>query len=586
VRNPPRRPRRLRHSRRHAAPPRPARLPQAVPARRPVQRRGERAPAHHLALHDAGLRPGAHHPRPRHAALPVADRRRRGAGAGHAGGRARPDHAARRLLGGEPGGAGRFRARHREHLARTPLPHGGPARPRGLPRFPRLARRALDLRRPLGTDLHRGDLRAAPGDGLDRPRGRADPVRSHARHRVLDLPAPARGERRRHVFAAPRRRHLAQRRSHRQHGHAALRHRPLARLRRRHDGAAATRGGPRLHPRRGHQVLPPRGADRDPRRRRLPRPPDGAQLRRLHRRLHHHGPGARAGGADDRRLEAARAGSAVVPAVAGLPDPAPPAPARPAAARADRQPGGGTRVLRLPRPGRGHDQGHQLPLEARRKPGGDRPVRRRQDHAHPPPDRHPPRFGRARPARRRRRVPVDARGFRPARRLPAAGRGAVRRHRFRQHRPHGRRFAGRGVRGGPARRLPRDDPAPAQRLRNRDRRQRPVPFGRPAPAHRLGPRHVRPAEIRGPGRAEQQPRRRFGGAPAARPGTVEGDGHHRGAGVAPADPGAGGGQGAAAEGRRDGDVRAAHGSPEALDVAGAPGRSAGRPAGRERGRAM
>ena len=76
------------------------------------------------------------------------------------------------------------------------------------------------------------------------------------------------------------------------------------------------------------------GADRDPRRRRLPRARRGAHLRRLDRRLDHHGPGAGAGGADDRRLEAAGAGAAVLPAPAGLPGPAAAAPARPAAARA------------------------------------------------------------------------------------------------------------------------------------------------------------------------------------------------------------------------------------------------------------
>jgi hypothetical protein len=111
--------------------------------------------------------------------------------------------------------------------------------------------------------------------------------------------------------------------------------------------------------------------------------------------------------------------------------------------------------------------------------------------------------------------------------------------------------------------------------------RRPVPVGRPAPAHRPGPRHVRPAEVRGAGRAEQQPRRRLRGAPAPRPGALEGERHHRGAGVAPADPGAGRGQGAAAEGRRHGDVRPARRGPEAPDV---PGRPAEVPAaGRRRG---
>ncbi|MFC7539405.1 hypothetical protein ACFQU2_07930 [Siccirubricoccus deserti] len=104
-------------------------------------------------------------------------------------------------------------------------------------------------------------------------------------------------------------------------------------------------------------ILPPRGADRDPRRRRLSGADAGTDRGRLDRRLDHHGPRAGAGGADDRRLEGAGAGAAVVPPAAGLPGHAAAAPARVAAAGAHRPADGGARLLRLPRPGRGDDQG-------------------------------------------------------------------------------------------------------------------------------------------------------------------------------------------------------------------------------------
>ena len=137
--------------------------------------------------------------------------------------------------------------------------------------------------------------------------------------------------------------------------------------------------------------------------------------------------------------------------------------------------------------------------------------------------------------------------------------------------------AGGGLRGGQARRLPRDDPAPAERLRHRDRRWRPAPLGRPAPADRPGPGDVRPAQAGGAGRAEQQPGRRLGGGADRGAGAAEGAGHHGGAGLAPADPGAGRRQGAAAEGRRDGDVRPARRGAEAPDEPAAAGRGAAPP---------
>jgi ATP-binding cassette subfamily C protein len=78
------------------------------------------------------------------------------------------------------------------------------------------------------------------------------------------------------------------------------------------------------------------------------------------------------------------------------------------------------------------------------------------------------------------------------RRLPAAGRRAVRRHRRREHRPL---RAGARPRGDPRRRQgrqrPRPHPAPAGRLRDADRRGRAGAFGRPMPARRARPRALR-----------------------------------------------------------------------------------------------
>ena len=57
----------------------------------------------------------------------------------------------------------------------------------------------------------------------------------------------------------------------------------------------------------------------------------------------------------------------------------------------------------------------------------------------------------------------------------------------------GRRAAGRDRRGGEDGRRARDDPPPAQRLRDRDRRRRGDPLRRPAPADRARARPARPA---------------------------------------------------------------------------------------------
>ena len=103
----------------------------------------------------------------------------------------------------------------------------------------------------------------------------------------------------------------------------------------------------------------------------------------------------------------------------------------------------------------------------------------------------------------------DTGGARQAYRLSAAGRGAVRRHRGREHRPLRAGARRRGDhRGGEGRRRARADPAPAGRLRHPDRRGRHRALGRPAPARRAGPRALRRSVPGRARRAELQPRRR------------------------------------------------------------------------------
>ena len=222
----------------------PARLPPAVRRRRPLLSVRQPADADDEHLHDAGVRPGARHPLDRHAPVPDADRGRRDAADGAARVRAQP--AARplcRLDRAECCARG-LRARHRGAAPQPPLPDGGDARPRRLPRLRREPRDDRALRRAMGADLSGLHLPAAPDAWLDRDRGRADPVRADARQRVDDrLPAQARqcrgdGE------PETQRKRGAQRRGDRQHGHAAQRAQPLAGGRGAGSAAAAGRRRP------------------------------------------------------------------------------------------------------------------------------------------------------------------------------------------------------------------------------------------------------------------------------------------------------------------------------------------------------
>ena len=105
--------------------------------------------------------------------------------------------------------------------------------------------------------------------------------------------------------------------------------------------------------------------------------------------------------------------------------------------------------------------------------------------------------------------PMVVGGAGPAHRLPAAGRGAVRRHRRAEHRPAGARAGRRqGDRRGQGGRRPRNDPGPAQRLRDADGRGRRAPVGGAAPADRPGARALRRSVPGRARRAQFQPRPR------------------------------------------------------------------------------
>ena len=104
--------------------------------------------------------------------------------------------------------------------------------------------------------------------------------------------------------------------------------------------------------------------------------------------------------------------------------------------------------------------------------------------------------------------PMVARRARPQHRLPAAGGGAVRRHGRGKHRAlRERRRSGAPDRGREDRRRARDDPAPAERLRDAGRRRRLASIRRTAPARRARPRALWRSVPRDPRRAELQPRR-------------------------------------------------------------------------------
>ena len=113
-------------------------------------------------------------------------------------------------------------------------------------------------------------------------------------------------------------------------------------------------------------------------------------------------------------------------------------------------------------------------------------------------------------ARRRRAGSMVAGRARPAHRLPAAGRRAVRRNGRAEHRAL---RAGRAVRGGhrgkPGGRRARHDRAAAGRLRHADRRGRRGALRRPAPAHRACARALSRPVPRRARRAQLQPRLRW-----------------------------------------------------------------------------
>ena len=245
------------------------------------------------------------------------------------------------------------------------------------------ARRAGPLRRALGAGLPGGDLPAAPGAGPRGLRRRRAAVRARPAQRGRHRAAARQANARRHGRAAA--------------GRGASSATPR-RSRRWACCPTSWATGGRRSPRPPRRSPAPRTAPRccsastkflrlavqvaDPRRRRLAGAAAGADGGRHDGGLDRHGPGAGAGGDAGRRLEAARAGAPVLPAAAGLPGPAAPAPARrPPAARAHRPADGRARLLRPARAGGAGAQGVALraasPARAWPCSAPRRPARRR-----------------------------------------------------------------------------------------------------------------------------------------------------------------------------------------------------------------
>ena len=127
--------------------------------------------------------------------------------------------------------------------------------------------------------------------------------------------------------------------------------------------------------------------------------------------------------------------------------------------------------------------GHRLPAQGRPGAGRHRPQRLGQVLAGRAPWSASGRPSAARSASTAPRIDQwTAETLGPAHRLPAAGHGAVRRHRRREHRAlRARTPRPRHHRRRPGCRRPRPDPGPAGGLRNADRRDRRAPC-RPASA--------------------------------------------------------------------------------------------------------
>nr|GEU28464.1 hypothetical protein [Tanacetum cinerariifolium] len=452
----------------------------AVGRLRPVLRHHQPADAGAVAVHVAGLRPGADQPQRNHLADAhhddpgrVPDDQRAGAGAQlhpGAGGRAvrhgTQQAGVQRRVRAKPQARGRQRGPGAQRSDQHPPV---PDRQRAV----RIFRRAVVPDLP-GRDLH---FRAGPG--------RVRAVR-HGHPGGAGVPQRAGVEKAagRRQFAGHRLRlaghqQPAQRRGDRIDGHAAQPDGPLVQTARQIPAPAGRgqreggAGGGR------HQVRADRAAIA------------GARLRRL----------AGAGKQDHARHDDCRL------------DPARPRPGAGAAGRhgtaeTDRRADRGRRERGgARRPGDAAAQRLIRPAAGRRA-GRDRPERLGQDH-HGAPDggRVAGRAGQG-AARQCRHLPVEQGRARSAPRLPAAGHRTVCRHGGRKHRPLRRGGGRQGGAGGAARGRARHDPAPAARLRHAAGRRRRRPVGRPEAAPGPGARHVWRSGRAGARRTQFQPRRR------------------------------------------------------------------------------
>src|SRR4051794_2402918 len=366
------------------------------------------------------------------------------------------------------------------------------ARAADLPHLPRARHRVVRVPHRLGRRLpdhareDRGDHGLPAGDAVRDPGGAG--LRSGAPPRAPLRRAQRRQPRREHEDGLPQRRVLPRRRAavRARHGrHPALRRHPGAPGRRHDRRARRLRGG-------AEQLLRP----------------DPAALAALHDLPGGHG---RAG----QDLRAARRG-------AGPRRPPRRDPPRPPARR-DR-----VRRRRLPLRRRGdrrrhvpHQRAHPAGPDRRAggRDGGGQVDLRQARRAVLRPDGGQGARGRARPARRQRRVAALADGHR------AAGSVPVQRHDRGQHRLRPRRRLARGGRGGGARgRRPRVHPRARARLRHGGRRARRAALGRPAAVDRVRARADRRPPDPRPRRGDlerrhphREPHRARPAAPARRP---------------------------------------------------------------------
>ena len=182
----------------------------------------------------------------------------------------------------------------RECSVRPPLSDGGVAGPGGLPRLLGSRARCRSTTCP-GCLVYSPSSSCCTRSWASSPGRRGRSFRPDLGQRTVDLALLKEANTAAMSTRSAGPKHLAQCRGDRQHGHDAGGHGPLAGIRRGNDEPqqrAAQRGSVLVA---ASQILPAGSADRDARRRSLSGAAAGIDVRGLDRRLHHHGSGAGAG---------------------------------------------------------------------------------------------------------------------------------------------------------------------------------------------------------------------------------------------------------------------------------------------------